>query len=216
MEYYRNHSIVIHQTKKQKYTIMKKLFKITLLLLAAFAFTFTAKAQDPSSKGAIGYITDTSSHPKSPKIVAYLSSGDTILLFWTGKKYKAVFSGGSVGPTYKVYTAKLTQSSTSDPTATVISNTTGLTIAWTRSATGTYVGTFSTSQTNLNKITIQGNNNISASAITSIPLIQWSYNLVSGHYNAGIVTKILNVSAPSLTATDGVLTDTFVEIRVYN
>jgi len=44
---------------------------------------------------------------------------------------------------YKVYTALLSQSGTSAPTATVLENTLGGTIVWTRSATGIYVGTLS-------------------------------------------------------------------------
>lgn len=43
--------------------------------------------------------------------------------------------------TYKVYSALLTQSGTSAPTATVLQNNTSGTIAWTRGASGQYVGT---------------------------------------------------------------------------
>ncbi len=42
----------------------------------------------------------------------------------------------------KVYMATLTQSSTSAPVATVLNNTLGGTLVWTRSSTGIYVGTF--------------------------------------------------------------------------
>lgn len=44
---------------------------------------------------------------------------------------------------YKVYTALLSQTGTSAPTATVLENTLGGTIIWTRTGIGTYVGTLS-------------------------------------------------------------------------
>ncbi len=50
---------------------------------------------------------------------------------------------GNVTVGYKVYTALLSQTGTSAPTATVLENTLGGTIVWTRSATGIYVGTLS-------------------------------------------------------------------------
>lgn len=44
---------------------------------------------------------------------------------------------------YKVYTALLTQSGTDAPTATVLQNTLGGTVIWTRDSQGTYYGTLS-------------------------------------------------------------------------
>lgn len=49
----------------------------------------------------------------------------------------------AVGRPYKVYTALLSQTGTSAPTATVLENTLGGTIIWTRTGIGTYVGTLS-------------------------------------------------------------------------
>jgi len=51
-----------------------------------------------------------------------------------------VISGGYVRP-YKVYTALLTQTGTNDPVATVLENTLGGDVVWTRSSDGVYVGT---------------------------------------------------------------------------
>jgi hypothetical protein len=45
---------------------------------------------------------------------------------------------------YKEYSALLTQSGTGDPVATILSNDTGNTIAWSRIAPGLYLGTFGT------------------------------------------------------------------------
>jgi hypothetical protein len=52
----------------------------------------------------------------------------------------ANFSGGGSAPTYKVYTALLTQEGTDAPVATVLENTLG-DIVWTRSMEGVYLGT---------------------------------------------------------------------------
>jgi hypothetical protein len=54
-----------------------------------------------------------------------------------------VRGNGSLSVGYKVYTALLTQSGTSAPVATVLDNTLGGTVVWTRSSTGIYIGTLS-------------------------------------------------------------------------
>jgi hypothetical protein len=106
-----------------------------------------------------------------------------------------------VGSTYKVYTALLTQSGTSNPVATVLENTTGLTLTWGRSIAGTYSSSlFSTS---LVVTVIVGN---------TFENIVTSYNI--GNAGAsnyiGIVTK--DVTG---VLTDSKLNKTFIEIRVY-
>lgn len=55
----------------------------------------------------------------------------------------ATVSGGGGGASYLVYTALLSQSGTDAPTATVLENTLGGTVVWTRSDAGDYVGTLS-------------------------------------------------------------------------
>jgi hypothetical protein len=54
-----------------------------------------------------------------------------------------VRGNGSLSVGYKVYAALLTQSGTSAPVATVLENTLGGTVVWTRSSTGIYIGTLS-------------------------------------------------------------------------
>ena len=49
--------------------------------------------------------------------------------------------GGGGSASYLVYTALLSQSGTDDPVATVLQNTLGGTVAWTRAAAGQYSGT---------------------------------------------------------------------------
>lgn len=53
----------------------------------------------------------------------------------------ATVGGGGGGSSYLVYTALLSQSGTSAPTATVLENTLGGSITWTRTTTGVYTGT---------------------------------------------------------------------------
>lgn len=55
---------------------------------------------------------------------------------------------------YTVYTALLTQSGTAAPVATVLENTTGATIAWTRTGSGVYVGTISSALFAANKTVV--------------------------------------------------------------
>jgi hypothetical protein len=49
----------------------------------------------------------------------------------------------NIKPTYKVYTALLTQSGTSAPTATILENTLGGDIVWSYTSPGNYLGTLS-------------------------------------------------------------------------
>jgi hypothetical protein len=68
-------------------------------------------------------------------------------LFNTTTNTKQIYDGTrwveAAHPLYKVYTALLTQSGTSAPTATVLENNLGGTVVWTRTDIGQYVGTLS-------------------------------------------------------------------------
>lgn len=63
------------------------------------------------------------------------AAGD-FLPIWTGDGLRKVdfaeFGGGGGGASYAIYTALLSQSGTDDPTATVLENTLGGTVVWTR------------------------------------------------------------------------------------
>lgn len=64
------------------------------------------------------------------------------------------------GRPYTSYTALLSQSGTSAPVATVLENTTGNTIVWTRTTTGMYKGTWGTALADVDKVffaPVQGN-----------------------------------------------------------
>jgi hypothetical protein len=105
---------------------------------------------------------------------------------------------------YTVYTALITQAGTAAPVATVLQNTTGGTITWTRSSTGRYVATISGKTYTANKtavlVTFGGNNdNILRPVVTSTTAIDW-YNIDSSDQGVS----------------DTVAATTTVEIRIYS
>ena len=104
---------------------------------------------------------------------------------------------------YTVYTALITQAGAAAPVATVLQNTTGGTIAWTRNSTGRYVATISGKTYTANKtavlVTSGGNNdNILRPATIVTTAIDW-YNIDSSD----------NAVSDTIAAT------TTVEIRIY-
>lgn len=105
---------------------------------------------------------------------------------------------------YKVYTAKLTQTGTSAPTVTyTLENTVG-TITWTRNSTGTYYATSSS--------LFVGPSKCSVSAFFGS--FQASGEKILG-YNADANTCVISTTASNGTVTDGLLSNAFIEIRVY-
>lgn len=106
---------------------------------------------------------------------------------------------------YKVYTALISQSGTSAPTATILENTLGGTIVWTRTTTGQYVGTLSGAFT-INKTWVVAQD-VSALGGNSKTTIR-----TTGSTN----TIDLITSDASSSAIDGALSTTPIEIRVYN
>lgn len=101
---------------------------------------------------------------------------------------------------YKVYTALLTQSGTSAPVATVMENNIGA-IIWSRSSVGMYKGTLAGAFT-LGKTTV----NVSMGA--AIGVIQG---------NSTIANEVaIGTTNNSIIYSDGMLSNAFVEIRVYN
>ena len=105
---------------------------------------------------------------------------------------------------YTVYTALITQAGTAAPVATVLQNTTGGTITWTRSSTGRYVATLSGKTYVANKtaviVTSGGNSDmILRPVVTSTTAID-CYNIDSSD----------NAVSDTIAAT------TTVEIRIYS
>lgn len=94
----------------------------------------------------------------------------------------------------KIYTALLTQSGTNAPTVTILQNTLGTTITWTRSGAGSYVGATAEDTFTLNKTAL---------------LITGG---LSGNYYAGYTSPIQIFVT---TTGDDKLVGTTLEIRVY-
>lgn len=103
--------------------------------------------------------------------------------------------------TYKVYTALLTQTGTDAPVATVLENTIG-NIIWTRSNTGVYQATLLDAFTNNKTFLLMG----------TIPYINNPAYFFS-RTNSNICT--IQTSVNNIIS-DGLLTNTSIEIRVYN
>jgi hypothetical protein len=114
---------------------------------------------------------------------------------------------GVTGPTgpasYKVYAALLTQSGASGPTAVVLENTFPATITYSRSNTGLYGLVFSSGVLVTNKSSVIINAVDSNTATASIA--------IQSDTTLQIITR--NLAGMTL---DGVLNNTFMEIRTYN
>jgi hypothetical protein len=101
---------------------------------------------------------------------------------------------------YKKYVATLKQTGTNAPVATVLENTLGGTLVWTRDTVGTYIATLSNafpSETKTFLLVGQDNNNF--------------YHLTRGNNSEIYLTSSDN----TITIADDLLSNTTVEIRVY-
>jgi hypothetical protein len=102
---------------------------------------------------------------------------------------------------YKVYSALISQSGTSIPTANVFQNTLGATISFTRSAIGVYVATFSSDPTTDSaKILVVVSAN-SLGVLTQTAKTTSTVGFRSYNYSAAL--------------SDDILANNFLEIRVY-
>ncbi len=111
---------------------------------------------------------------------------------------------------YKVYTALLTQSGTDAPVATVLENTLGGTLVWTRDTTGQYTGTLNGAFTeNKTFITSQFN-------ATLTPPSGGYISGILGERNDNDSIHLITFDIPSTDTGDGILNETPIEIRVYN
>lgn len=133
------------------------------------------------------------------------SSASPANMIWqdpaTGEiKKAAVPSGGSLG--YNVYTALVSQSSTSNPTATVLGTNTIGTIVWTRTSAGAYDGTLSGAFTSNKTWLISQVGDGTGSFLKS--RLSWT--------SANVVH--LTIEDNSNTLTDG-FSNLSIEIRVY-
>lgn len=132
--------------------------------------------------------------------VSYIIANDS---FISGDEYVVDFTphGKSVLP-YKVYSALISQSGTSDPTVTILENTIG-SISWTRAGIGQYDGTLSGAFTSLKTF------GLITLGDTSNPAMVF-FNRTSDNV-IRIVTRDNTYSG-----VDALLLDASIEIRVYN
>lgn len=104
--------------------------------------------------------------------------------------------------TYKKYVALISQTGTSAPTATVLENTLGGTIVWTRTAAGAYTGTLTGAFTNNKTFLLMG----------TIPYLNNPAYILdrSSDNTVYIQASVNNIQS------DNLLSNTSIEIRVYN
>lgn len=103
---------------------------------------------------------------------------------------------------YSSYSGLLTQSSTNSPTVTILNNSTGQTIVWSYSDVGEYIGTFS-DKIKEDKIWFS----VTSSSKSAI-FIAVSYNTEN--------TILLNTYSRTGSATNNALSNSSIEIRIYN
>ena len=102
---------------------------------------------------------------------------------------------------YKVYTALLTQSGTNAPVATVLQNTLGGTVVWTRVSSGDYEGTLSSAFTS----------NKTLCNISPTFLVTMAFNEGINVICEPSSTSVIHIN----TGTDDYLNVTWVEVKVY-
>lgn len=109
------------------------------------------------------------------------------------------------GPSYKVYTALLTQTSTSDPVAIELENTVGV-ITWEYVTVGGYKLTLPSAYDPTKTFIMIGNGDTNA-----FGSFVWAKETGNPNEITFYLTKV-----PSLTAEDNLLADTAFELRIYN
>jgi hypothetical protein len=108
---------------------------------------------------------------------------------------------------YKCYTALLTQTTTDAPVATVLENTLGDEVVWTRASTGAYEGTITGRLIEGKTIAVILNSTMTTDSDADKMLFyRASVDAV------GLITYSDSFSTPA----DAVLSDTPIEIRVYS
>ena len=110
-----------------------------------------------------------------------------------GSLINAGFTGG-----YTVYTALLTQAGAAAPVATIMQNTLGGTITWTKTGTGAYTATIADALFTSNKTMVF----INGGSATATANIEW----------ASPTTATVTID----TTADSVLTKASIEIRIYS
>lgn len=120
--------------------------------------------------------------------------------------------GVTIPTPHKVYTALLTQSGTDAPVTTVLENTLGGTVVWTRSGVGEYIGTL-VGAFPLNKCSIGNGDGVSGVIIYTDVINQYILMLTRISSNS---IKLTQFDSYFMAATvDGIASAVPVEIKVY-
>lgn len=119
--------------------------------------------------------------------------------------WQKYLTDANYGLGYKVYTALISQSGTSAPTAIVLENTLGGTVVWSRSSGGVYHATLSGAFT-INKTICQTSSTYGGLS---------NYGMVIPRITSTNFIEILSILPDTKTLTDGLLSLAPIEIRVY-
>ena len=145
--------------------------------------------------------------PGTQKFTASNGKKENLTRNFSISSIASLINTGFVGG-YTVYTALLTQAGTAAPVATVLQNTTGGTIAWTRNSTGRYIATISGKTYTANKTAIFLTSGSTGATDGAFLKVEDSGNTtIQAFYNYDTATN---------TAIDGVTTGSAIEIRIYN
>ena len=120
------------------------------------------------------------------------------------KAVKTYVDANSGSSAFTVYSALISQSGTGIPTAKVLENTTGVTFSYTRNSVGNYMITGSSNVFTTDKTAVIHSINTNGSFSNSR---MYAYSIGAQFFT------IETYSAT--TATDGIITDAFIEIRIY-
>jgi hypothetical protein len=113
--------------------------------------------------------------------------------------------------TYKEYVATITQSTTSAPAATVLNNTLGGTLVWTRSTTGTYLATLTAAFPTASKVVILTSVlKTDLDPLNDVPLIAYTVNSAN---TIQFITATMD-NAGARTIADSAMDNSLI-IRVY-
>jgi hypothetical protein len=102
---------------------------------------------------------------------------------------------------YRVYSAIVSQSGTDAPVVTVLENTLGEDIVWTRDTPGVYIGT--------------GDNDVLLGATTWVLVGTGEANGIYNAYHTDNIITLSSIDPSTLLAADGLLTNVAIEIRIY-
>lgn len=117
-----------------------------------------------------------------------------------------VVSSGKNSDSYKIYVALISQTSTDDPTVTILENTIG-DIVWERVTAGRYEGT-------LNNIFLA--NKTVCFLTQSLRTLTESVDEITVEFSRVTNNSVFIKTNLEGTLTDGLLIDTSLEIRIYN